>query len=310
MWRTKSRPRIRERLPLLRHKLPRITPRNQRQLQHAIRIRIPHFAVRDRKSKRIMASPARPHHKFPNPIHRIGMPIWILRREPLVRVLMPRQKQRRVRRVQIAPHISQLWMHRVARKNPAAEQWMVPIRNHAPIRMRGQILPQPLFLRRSLRAPAEIRRRAVRIQRYDVPGTQIVAVVAPRVWPRPRSPILKIGGRLLIHRIFVIPRRRPRPVFESSPRRVVAILKIRRATPLIRQIAEREHRTRYLLDQLRRGTGSLNVLAARNVAGAYQYIGFARRNLRSKRCGNRRLVGSRWRRPRASTPNDNHPGQK
>src|SRR5579863_4198432 len=62
---------IPERLPLFRDKLPPVSPRQQRELQHSESVRVPHFAVCLRSPERPLILSAGSGHKLPDPVRQV-----------------------------------------------------------------------------------------------------------------------------------------------------------------------------------------------------------------------------------------------
>src|ERR1700682_1600502 len=125
-----------------------------------------------------------------------------------------------MRRVQVFPQALQLGMHGVRAEKPAAKQRMVAVGDDAGAAMLSQVLAEPQFLRRTGGAAPLAQSVAVRIQHYDVPGTEIVAVVAFARRSGLRSPVLKIWAGIALP-IFVVADRRPGSVLELAPRGAV-----------------------------------------------------------------------------------------
>src|SRR5277367_2655752 len=188
-----ARSRIRKRLPRFRDKLPNVMPGRQRQLNHALCIRVPHFAVSRGKSQRIVAAAAGSHNNLANTIHRIGIPFRILGCEPFVRMFMPREDQGGMSGIKVLPKYFQFGMDGVTLEHAATEERVMPVGDDARVGMRRQILPKPLFLGRASAATTEVFGVAVRVQRYDMPRSKVVTVISLAHWPRLRSPVLKIA---------------------------------------------------------------------------------------------------------------------
>src|SRR5260370_12062709 len=74
---------------LLGNKLPGITVRRKRQLQHAVSIRVLHFAVGKRQSERVVAAAARAYHDLPDTMLRIGSSPPGLRSTSFIHMLAP-----------------------------------------------------------------------------------------------------------------------------------------------------------------------------------------------------------------------------
>src|SRR5260370_16640111 len=78
---------------LLGNKLPGITMRRKRQLQHAVSIRVLHFAVGKRQSERVVAAAARAYHDLPDTMLRLGSPLRVLPRTPFLPTPLPPPRQ-------------------------------------------------------------------------------------------------------------------------------------------------------------------------------------------------------------------------
>src|SRR5579872_1464847 len=145
----------------------------------------------------------------------------------------------------------------------------MPISQHTSVGVLRQVLPQPFFLRCSLPAPAQSLRRAIRVERHDMPRSEVVAVISFARRTRLRPPVLKIGGGGRL-RILVIPQGWFCPSLEFAPSRTIAILKLGRAPSLISKVTCGKNRPRYLLKELGGSSRSLQVFAPRNVARTHK----------------------------------------
>src|SRR5207249_9103010 len=108
-------------------------------------------------------------------------------------------------------------LHRRSDAGPGgAEPWMVPVGEGAALDVRRELAAQPLFLRRA-GAHGD-----VAVQHHDVPGAEIVAVVALPGVARRAAEIREIAARARGQVVFVTRRRaRPRPL--PPPRRPVTV---------------------------------------------------------------------------------------
>jgi hypothetical protein len=95
--------RIAEGLAFFGNELPSVTVRRKGDLEHAVSVRVAHFAVGYRKPQGIVAPAARPDHDLANAMLRVGDAVGILRSEPLVGVLVSDEHQVCVRVIQILP---------------------------------------------------------------------------------------------------------------------------------------------------------------------------------------------------------------
>src|SRR5256885_15450517 len=114
-----------------RNKLPLISIRKKRQLQHPKRIRVSLFTICKRQPKRIVAASPRAYNNFPDPVLRVQMPIGILWRESFIGMFMSGQHQVRVRSIQVAPNVPQLWMYGMRLKQSTAEERVMSIGDNA-----------------------------------------------------------------------------------------------------------------------------------------------------------------------------------
>src|SRR5712691_4700823 len=123
------------------------------------------------------------------------------------------------------------------------------VRHNARLRMFREVSLEPFFLLGACPTSPDSWSIAIGIERHHMPFSQVVAVIS--LAPRPRSfaPIREISQppwRI----VFMISRRRPRPVLEFPPRPVVARAEFFHRPAVVGQISRREHRPRNLLDQL------------------------------------------------------------
>src|SRR5207244_4920079 len=125
---------------------------------------------------------------------------------------------------------------------------------------------EPRFLRR---AQGRGHVRGVAVEDDDVPGAEIVAVIALGGVSRGGTEVAEIPGRRGARVVVVVPRPRIRARLVAAPARVVAVLVVGRGAVRIGAVAEREHGPR---DRVQDGGRRLVVgaVAARDVAGPYQ----------------------------------------
>src|SRR4029077_18680909 len=86
---TRAAARIRERISGDWNELPRIRPVRERELQHSVRVVVPHFAVRERGRERVEAGPAGADHELADPPDGVRDGARGLGRKPLVLVVVP-----------------------------------------------------------------------------------------------------------------------------------------------------------------------------------------------------------------------------
>src|SRR5438105_1930008 len=142
----------------------------------------------------------------------------------------------------------------------------MPVGQGAMRRVRGEIGPKPLHLRR--RGGGRDQRRAAAVQHHDVPGTGVVAVVALLGVARSGAEIAEIAGRvgrLVLHVAGGWLRAPAMP----SPRRAVAggVLGGRAIVPGV--VARREDGSGNRVEQVGREGGS-DLAALRDVTGPDQ----------------------------------------
>src|SRR6266516_2220847 len=166
------RPRVGERSPHLlrnRDELPAVGLWRQCQLEDTV-VRAAGLAVGDRGPEPVSAAAPCPYHELAYPPRGVGSAVRGLEREALVVVLVSRQDHVRPGLVQRLPQ--RLRLRLAAGGRARAEAGVMPISERADFGVRGEVGAEPALLGRA-RAHVQIR-----IQRDDVPGTEIVAVVA------------------------------------------------------------------------------------------------------------------------------------
>ena len=107
--------------------------------------------------------------------------------------------------------------------------------------------------------------RAICVQRDDVPGAEVVAVVSLALASRLFTPILKICRSCGVA-ILVISRHGPRAGLKLSPCRVVTILKFGGSPFFVCKISSGKDCPRDVLEQLSRGASSFDVVATCDIA--------------------------------------------
>ena len=135
--------------------------------------------------------------------------------------------------------------------------------------MASEIRAQPGLLRRSLVATTQRFIVAVGIQSDDVPTAEIVAVITFSRFSRLGSPILKVAhgfGAV----VFVVSRRRPRSIPESSPSALIAGLKLLQGAGFVGQISGGKDRAGDFVDQLGGGFCAGAVGTTGNVTGTHE----------------------------------------
>ena len=164
----------------------------------------------------------------------------------------------------------------------------MPIRKRAVGGVCSEVRLQPLFLRRT-RGTRDRRTGAVRVQRDDVPGTDVVRVIPLTRITRRCAEIVEVGSGLpgcvaivcARRLVFVVPRDRVRDRVEPTPTGIVRPRECVRAAALVGEVSERQNRRdfaaeeevgRVLLAAGRRGSKSAVEIGiergARNVPAA------------------------------------------
>src|SRR5258705_12287650 len=118
---------------------------------------------------------------------------------------------------------------------------MVPHGEQAFGRRSGEIGTQPMLLHRTGTD------RDVAVERNDVPGAHVVAVVASTRWARERAEIAEVVGRAG-DVVIVIARRGTRPRLVPAPRRLVVTRELRGSAVSVHVVTEREHRARDVIE--------------------------------------------------------------
>src|SRR5207247_8577893 len=77
----------------------------ERELQHPMRVGVPHLTVGERTREAVEARTASPDDELPDPSRRIGRPTRRLRSEPLVLVVVSADDDRGARCVQRIPEV-------------------------------------------------------------------------------------------------------------------------------------------------------------------------------------------------------------
>ena len=195
----------------------------KREFEDAEGVGVADFAREERCAERAMILAAGAYDEFADSVREIRLPVGILRRKALVVVIVTIHDHRRVSGVEVLP--KRLHLEVVAMRAAGTEERLVPVRESAGGGMRLQVLAQPLFLRRTRLAAADL--GAFAVEYDDMPGTNIVAVIT-------RERIACRGSEIIEIRCcaagmkFMIAGRRACARFELSPSRSVAIVKLLR----------------------------------------------------------------------------------
>src|SRR5215208_6236660 len=138
--------RVREALAGLWDELPLVARGVQGQLQDAIAVAVADLAVGPGRAEAVVARAAGADDELPDASTRIGLSRRVLRRKPLVVVLVAREHDIGVEVVQRLPDRP----HRVgpAMAGSGAEERVMPVGQRARGWLRRQVLAQPLLLGR------------------------------------------------------------------------------------------------------------------------------------------------------------------
>src|SRR5215218_5817807 len=168
---------------------PVVTARVERHLEHAEGRPVPDLAVRLNADEPVVVLPAGAGDELANS-PRIRGGRWVLRREPLVDMVVAVQNHIRTHGVQVTPEDI---VGAVAAVLAAREPRVMPKRECASSRMRSKIGLQPLLLSRP--GPTASHLRAIRVQRDDVPGPDVEAVIALPTRAGGRPEVVEIPAR-------------------------------------------------------------------------------------------------------------------
>src|SRR6266571_5258530 len=114
---------------------------------------------------------------------------------------------------------------------------MMPIGERARRGMGGEVRLQPLLLRGASLAATDL--LAVRVKHDQMPGTDVIAVVALGGIADRRSKVAVVAaGRLRV--VFVVPHRWVRDGFDAPPRGRVRLLKLGKRPLVVLEIAQRK----------------------------------------------------------------------
>jgi hypothetical protein len=172
---------------------------------------------------------------------------------------------------------------------------VVPVREQAPVRMRGEVGAQPLLLGAARRA-ADV--AAVRVESDQVPRAEVEGVVALARVAGGRSEVGVVAARAR-RLVFVIPGRGRGDGLQLSPREVVGVLELAQGAALVLLVSEREHAVGCDVDKelsrcrlLACARGGFCARPARDVAGGgHDGIGCGRRPGRQENAEPCRQVG-------------------
>src|SRR5205823_1714907 len=188
--------------------------------------------------------PARANHELANARLRVRGAGRGLRSEAFVVVLVPVQYQLRVGVVQHLPR--GLHRGRAAVGRARAEARSIEVGDNAAARRRGEVVLQPLELRR---CGADI---DLRVERHHVPGAEVVAVIALPRRPGRAAEVAEIGGSPG-GVVVVNPGRGTGTRLVATPGRVVAVREVAGRAVGIDVVTGRVHRSLYPIQQRGRG---------------------------------------------------------
>src|SRR5690606_3453026 len=273
--RRRSRPRSRvkrrpwgspaRRLALVAHRAvgrdegPAVGVLVQLELQHAGGAVDPALAVGLDAVERAQVRAAGADHELADAVG-VGVAVGVLRREALVVVVVAGEREVDARLVSHPPELAQV---AVAAVRPGAEAGMVPVRDGAGRGVRGEVGREP---RELLGAGLDV---DLAVQRDDVPGAEVVAVVSLARLAGVLAEVLEVRRRAR-RAVVVVAGDRPRALAVPSPGRVVALRELLRRAARVRVVAEREDGAGDRVEQ--RGGRLVAVAAApRDVARADEH---------------------------------------
>src|SRR5437763_4495352 len=241
---------VREGLAGDRQELPAVAGRRQRQVEDAVGLVVLLLAVRQEcRAEKPVASTARPHDELADPMVGVSGPVGLLRREPLVVVLVAAEDQGRAPVVEGVPERSDR-----GRAGGAAEERMMEVSKGALVGVGGEVAAEPGLLRRASRA-GDRRALGVRVEGDHVPRADVVAVVAlVAIAERTRGgsgalEVVEIARRAR-GVVLAVPGRGEGAALERSPLRVVPRVELVEGPVLVRVVAEGRDRPRSLPDQV------------------------------------------------------------
>src|SRR6185295_2563177 len=129
---------------------------------------------------------------------------------------------------------------------PRREAGMMPVGEGASAGMSGEVRRQPLELRRAGSAAANI--GAVRVEDDDVPGAELVAVIAPGPLAGGGTEIIEVTGGAR-RSILVIARRRAQQRAQPSPRRMERRQVLRQSAVEVLVVSQQQHGVETVPDQ-------------------------------------------------------------
>jgi hypothetical protein len=146
----------------------------ERELQDPVRGVVADLGGGKRRSIRVEALSSGSDHELADAVLGIGFPVRVLRCEPFVVVLVAAQREIHASLLERAPDVDHPRV--VAVLGARREARVMPHRDGARRRVRGEVFADPLLLSRSGLASAGDF-AAVAVDDDDVPGAEVVAVV-------------------------------------------------------------------------------------------------------------------------------------
>ena len=266
-------PGVAERLTGIRDELPLVARVPQGELQHAVGAVVAHLAVRGDRDEVHQACAPGADDEFPDPVGRVDSAARRLRREPLVVVIVPHHHHFRPGLVQCLPQRSRA--DRPTPAYPRGEERLVPDGERALLRAGGEIGAEPLLLVRTRG------HRLVVVQRDDVPGAQIVAVVTGFLVSGGSPEVAEVTGRPG-RRIVMVPDNGPGARLVAAPGGSIAVGVLVGGPVGVGVVAGGEDGARNLIEQLSRGL-VVDVGAVGDVAGAHEDGGAGRHHGHARR---------------------------
>src|SRR5437870_5803731 len=241
-------PRVAEPGPTGRHEPPVVAVVVQGQLEHPEGLVVADLAVGIHPIDGVVAAPPSADDELPDTSHRVGPSVRVLRREALVVVIMTNEHDVGSRRVQLTPEaVGQLLVAVAA----GAESGVVPVGERALGAVSCQVGLEPPALR--AREIATSDRPTVRVQRDEMPRTDVIAVVAAVVGTSPGAEVPEVplcaSGVVL-----VVAGRRVELGPETTPGRCERPLEVAERAVLVLVVAQEEDPGQLgVHEQIRRG---------------------------------------------------------
>ena len=218
-------------------------------LEDPVRVRVSDLAVGHRRVEAVVAATARAGDELLDPVLDVKNAVGSLRCEALVGVVVAADDELGARVVEDLPegvHVEDRPMD-VAR----AEEWCVEDDGRTACGVLGEILLEPVDLRRVRQAAAD-EEIALRVEGDDVPRAEVVAVIALRRIAGRAVPVAEVPGGAR-RAVFVAADCRLCPRLMAAPCGVVALIKLRRGAVLVSKVSGRHHGARQAVEERSRG---------------------------------------------------------